>query len=234
MSRIAEKLCIVREQINSAAVNNHRNPEEVTLLAVSKTRPSEDLRAAYAEGQRDFGENYLQESLDKIAELNDLEICWHFIGPLQSNKTRAVAENFDWMHTVDRLKIAKRLSEQRPATLSPLNICLQVNISEEASKSGCTPADLPELAAAVAKLPGIQLRGLMAIPKATDNPDEQHQAFQAMKKLQQQLQPLHPQLDTLSMGMSGDMDAAIAEGSTMVRIGTAIFGARPPKTTDSK
>lgn len=234
MSRIAEKLCIVREQINSAAVNNHRNPEEITLLAVSKTRPSEDLRAAYAEGQRDFGENYLQESLDKIAELNDLEICWHFIGPLQSNKTRAVAENFDWMHTVDRLKIAKRLSEQRPATLPPLNICLQVNISEEASKSGCTPADLPELAAAVAQLPGIQLRGLMAIPKATDNPDEQHQAFQAMKKLQQQLQPLHPQLDTLSMGMSGDMDAAIAEGSTMVRIGTAIFGARSPKTTDSK
>lgn len=234
MSRIAEKLCIVREQINSAAVNNRRNPEEITLLAVSKTRPSEDLRAAYAEGQRDFGENYLQESLDKIAELNDLEICWHFIGPLQSNKSRAVAENFDWVHTVDRLKIAKRLSEQRPATLSPLNICLQVNISEEASKSGCTPADLPELAAAVAQLPGIQLRGLMAIPKATDNPDEQHQAFQAMKKLQQQLQPLHRQLDTLSMGMSGDMDAAIAEGSTMVRIGTAIFGARAPKTTDSK
>jgi len=199
-------------------------------LAVSKTRPAEELRAAYAQGQKDFGENYLQEALDKIYALQDLDLCWHFIGPLQSNKTRAVAEHFHWVHTVDRLKIAKRLSQQRSPDMPPLNLCIQVNISEEVSKSGCLPEELPGLAKSIAELPNIRLRGLMAIPKASEHLDEQCTAFASMRKLLQQLQSMDPTLDTLSMGMSNDMQAAIAEGATIVRIGTAIFGARTPKT----
>jgi len=229
MSSIAENLSQVRQQMKSAVRKTGRYTSQVLLLAVSKTRPADDLRQAYAEGQRDFGENYLQESLEKITTLQDLDICWHFIGPLQSNKTKAVAENFNWMHTVDRLKIAQRLSDQRPANLPPLNICVQVNISQEQSKSGVLPSELPELIAKISELPNICVRGLMAIPKATENPKEQQQAFAAMQTLLKQLQEAHPEMDTLSMGMSGDMDAAIAEGSTIVRIGTAIFGARPAK-----
>lgn len=232
ISSIAENLARVRDQIQSCAVKNHRSEQDVALLAVSKTRPAEDLRTAFNEGQRDFGENYLQEALEKIEALQDLDICWHFIGPLQSNKTRAVAESFHWLHTVDRIKIAKRLSEQRPANLPPLNICIQVNVSDEESKSGCKPDKLEELATEIVKLPNLCLRGLMAIPKASENSDEQRQAFARMKQLLKQLQFTYDSVDTLSMGMSGDMDSAIAEGATIVRIGTAIFGARPPKVTE--
>lgn len=229
MSSIAENLTQVRYQLSSAAEKHHQNPNEITLLAVSKTRPAADIQAAYEEGQRHFGENYLQESLDKINALQELDICWHFIGPLQSNKTRAVAENFDWMHTVDRFKIAQRLSDQRPEDMPPLNICVQVNISREASKSGCQPEDVAALVKQMSDLPNIIVRGLMAIPKASQDISEQRKVFAQMKSLQLELNTQHPQLDTLSMGMSGDMEAAIAEGATIVRIGTAIFGQRAPK-----
>lgn len=232
ISSIADNLVQVRSHIQASALKNKRSAQNVTLLAVSKTQPAENLRIAFNEGQRDFGENYLQEALEKIEALKDLDICWHFIGPLQSNKTRAVAENFHWMHTVDRLKIAKRLSEQRPANLPPLNICIQVNVSDEVSKSGCKPDKLEELATEIVKLPNLCLRGLMAIPKASENSDEQRQAFARMKQLLKQLQLTHDSVDTLSMGMSRDMDSAISEGATIVRIGTAIFGARPPKVTE--
>ncbi|EAR62878.1 YggS family pyridoxal phosphate-dependent enzyme [Neptuniibacter caesariensis] len=233
MSSIAKNLEKVRQQIADTAVQSNRQSNEITLLAVSKTRPADDLRSAYEEGQRHFGENYLQESLEKIQSLSDLDICWHFIGPLQSNKTRTVAENFDWMHTVDRLKIAQRLSAQRPEQLAPLNICIQVNISNEDSKSGCSPEQVAELADQISQLPNISLRGLMAIPKASSDPKEQAEAFQKMRLLQLELQQSHPQLDTLSMGMSGDMNEAISAGSTIVRVGTAIFGPRPPKIASS-
>jgi len=195
----------------------------VGLLAVSKTKPASDLREAFSAGLRDFGENYLQEALGKQTELSDLPLIWHFIGPIQSNKTRAIAENFAWVHSVDRLKIAQRLSEQRPADLPPLNICIQVNVSGEASKSGCTPEDLPALAQAISALPNLRLRGLMAIPEPTEDSDEQNAAFAAVRTLQDQL---NLPLDTLSMGMSHDLEAAIAQGATWVRIGTALFGAR--------
>lgn len=229
ISSIAENLAQVREQINSYAYKSDRSANDICLLAVSKTRPVEDLRTVYTEGQRDFGENYLQDAMEKIEVLQDLDICWHFIGPMQSNKTRSVAEHFNWVHTVDRLKIAKRLSEQRPQGMPPLNICIQVNISEEESKSGCSPEEASKLAAEIIKLPNLKLRGLMAIPKATDDPSEQQQAFYRLRNLQEQLKSIEPSLDTLSMGMSGDMEAAIAEGATIVRIGTAIFGPRAPK-----
>jgi pyridoxal phosphate enzyme (YggS family) len=193
------------------------------LLAVSKTKPAQALREAYAAGLRDFGENYLQEALGKQLELADLPLIWHFIGPIQSNKTRAIAEHFDWVHSVDRLKIAQRLSEQRPAELPPLNICIQVNVSGEASKSGCTPADLPALAEAISTLPRLKLRGLMAIPEPTEDRAEQDAAFAAVQRLQASL---NLPLDTLSMGMSHDLESAIAQGATWVRIGTALFGAR--------
>lgn len=229
MSSIANKLERVREQINTYASKSDRSPEEVTLLAVSKTKPAEDIRTAFNLGQKDFGENYLQESVDKIEALHDLDITWHFIGPLQSNKTRLVAENFDWVHTVDRLKIAQRLSDQRPDSLPPLNICVQVNISEEESKSGCKPSEVTKLVEQISLLPNICVKGLMAIPKATEDKHQQLQAFKAMKNLLASLQQRNPLMKTLSMGMSGDMEAAISEGATIVRIGTAIFGARPPK-----
>ncbi|WP_415902621.1 YggS family pyridoxal phosphate-dependent enzyme [Neptuniibacter sp. QD29_5] len=230
MSIIAKNLNKVRSEIASSATKSGRKTSDITLLAVSKTRPANDIRIAANEGQVHFGENYLQESLEKINELKALGLCWHFIGPLQSNKTRAVAENFDWLHTLDRFKIAKRLSEQRPADLAPLNVCIQVNISNEESKSGCLPSELTALVNVISELPNICVRGLMAIPKATQDAQEQQVAFAKMKALQLELQAKYPQLDTLSMGMSGDMDAAIAEGSTIVRIGTAIFGPRAPKS----
>jgi len=223
MSTIAKNIAKVGARIREAAQASNRDPSAIGLLAVSKTQPAAALREAFAAGQRHFGENYLQEALDKQRLLQDLPLTWHFIGPIQSNKTRAIAEHFDWVHSVDRLRIAQRLSEQRPADLAPLNVCLQVNISDEDSKSGCAPQDLAALASAVAALPHIRLRGLMAIPQPSDDPHQQRTAFAALRSLQQQL-PL--ELDTLSMGMSADLEAAVAEGSTWLRIGTAIFGAR--------
>ncbi|TFY93435.1 YggS family pyridoxal phosphate-dependent enzyme [Pseudomonas nabeulensis] len=223
MSTIADNIELVSQRIRAAADAVQRDPNSIHLLAVSKTKPAQAVRDAYAAGLRDFGENYLQEALGKQAELTDLPLSWHFIGPIQSNKTRAIAENFAWVHSVDRLKIAQRLSEQRPADLPPLNICIQVNVSGEASKSGCTPADLPALANAISALPRLKLRGLMAIPEPTEDRAAQDAAFAAVRDLQNSL---NPPLDTLSMGMSHDLESAIAQGATWVRIGTALFGAR--------
>ncbi|RDS93001.1 YggS family pyridoxal phosphate-dependent enzyme [Pseudomonas fluorescens] len=223
MSTIADNIGQVSQRIRAAADAVQRDANSIHLLAVSKTKPAQALREAYAAGMRDFGENYLQEALGKQAELTDLPLSWHFIGPIQSNKTRAIAENFAWVHSVDRLKIAQRLSEQRPADLPPLNICIQVNVSGEASKSGCTPADLPALANAISALPRLKLRGLMAIPEPTDDRAEQDAAFASVRDLQNSL---NLPLDTLSMGMSHDLESAIAQGATWVRIGTALFGAR--------
>jgi PLP dependent protein len=226
MKNIVDNICAVRAQITQAAQLAGRAPQSIQLLAVSKTRQADELRQAFAAGQQAFGENYLQESLDKIAALTDLAIEWHFIGPIQSNKTRPIAEHFHWVHSVDRAKVARRLSEQRPADMAPLNICLQVNISAEASKSGCRPSDVPALAREVAQLPRLKLRGLMAIPAATEDSQQQQRAFGDLRRLLQQLQTELPQLDTLSMGMSADLEAAISEGASIVRIGTAIFGPR--------
>ncbi|KAF1057187.1 MAG: Pyridoxal phosphate homeostasis protein [Pseudomonas citronellolis] len=223
MSTIAKNIAKVRERIREAEQAVRREPGSVALLAVSKTKPATDIRAAFEAGQRDFGENYLQEALGKQAELADLALTWHFIGPIQSNKTRPIAEHFHWVHSVDRLKIAQRLSEQRPAGLPPLNVLLQVNVSGEDSKSGCAPQDLPALAQAVAVLPNLTLRGLMAIPEPTEDLAAQHAAFARLRQLGADL---NLGLDTLSMGMSHDLEAAIAEGATWVRIGTALFGAR--------
>lgn len=223
MSTIADNILQVSSRIQAATAAAGRTENSVQLLAVSKTKPAEALREAYAAGLRDFGENYLQEALGKQLELADLPLIWHFIGPIQSNKTRAIAEHFDWVHSVDRLKIAQRLSEQRPADMPPLNICIQVNVSGEASKSGCTPADLPALAEAINALPRLKLRGLMAIPEPTEDRAEQDAAFAAVQRLQDSL---NLPLDTLSMGMSHDLESAIAQGATWVRIGTALFGAR--------
>ncbi|NUO85918.1 MAG: YggS family pyridoxal phosphate-dependent enzyme [Cupriavidus sp.] len=228
MSVIAANLQAVRQGIAAAAQQAGRQPADVALLAVSKTVSPDRIRAAYAAGQREFGENYVQEGIDKIAALADLRdrLQWHFIGPLQSNKTRPVAEHFDWVHTIDRLKIAERLSAQRPAGMPALQACIQVNISGEASKSGVAPAEVPALAHAVAALPNLRLRGLMAIPEPGHDPAAQRRPFAAMRAMLQALRADGLALDTLSMGMSGDMEAAIAEGATLVRIGTAIFGAR--------
>ena len=223
MSTIAENIAKVGERIRAAAQASGRDLDHIGLLAVSKTKPAAAVREAYAAGIRDFGENYLQEALEKQAELSELPLIWHFIGPIQSNKTKPIAEHFAWVHSVDRLKIAQRLSEQRPADLPPLNICLQVNVSAEDSKSGCAPAELAALALAVSQLPNLRLRGLMAIPEPTDDVAAQQAAFARLRELRDGL-PLT--LDTLSMGMSHDLDAAIAEGATWVRIGTALFGAR--------
>ncbi|MFJ3074173.1 MULTISPECIES: YggS family pyridoxal phosphate-dependent enzyme [Pseudomonas] len=229
MSTIADNLSALAKRIDSAARAVGRDPASVQLLAVSKTKPASAIREIHAAGVRDVGENYLQEALNKQGELRDLPLIWHFIGPIQSNKTKAIAEHFDWVHSVDRLKIAQRLSEQRPAGLPALNICLQVNVSGEASKSGCAPADLPALANAVAALPNLRLRGLMAIPEPTDDRAEQEAAFASLRQLQEQL---GLGLDTLSMGMSHDLEAAIAQGATWVRIGTALFGARSYPASD--
>lgn len=223
MSTIAGNIAQVEARIRAAALAVQRDVTSIHLLAVSKTKPAAALREAYAAGVRDFGENYLQEARAKQVELADLPLCWHFIGPIQSNKTRDIAEHFAWVHSVDRLKIAQRLSDQRPADLPPLNICIQVNVSGEASKSGCNPADLPALAAAISALPRLKLRGLMAIPEPTEDRAEQDAAFATVRTLQESL---NMGLDTLSMGMSHDLESAIAQGATWVRIGTALFGAR--------
>ncbi|MDT8311070.1 MAG: YggS family pyridoxal phosphate-dependent enzyme [Methylophaga sp.] len=226
MAEIKKRLQTVLQQIRAAETAENRPPESVKLLAVSKTWPADKLRELALAGQQDFGENYLQEALSKIVDLADLALTWHFIGPIQSNKTRDIATHFDWVHSVDRLKIAERLSTQRNNNLAPLNICLQVNIDAEDSKAGVTADALLNLATDVAKLPHLQLRGLMVIPQATDNVAAQHDAFQRSFQLYHALQSRFHHIDTLSMGMSADLTAAIAEGSTMVRIGTALFGQR--------
>ncbi|TDQ37045.1 YggS family pyridoxal phosphate-dependent enzyme [Thiopseudomonas denitrificans] len=227
MSTITENIARVRSRIAAAAQACQRPAGQIGLLAVSKTHPASAIGQAYRAGLHDMGENYLQEALEKQAQLSDLPLVWHFLGNIQSNKTRAVAEHFDWAHAVDRLKIAERLSAQRPAGRSPLNICLQVNISGEASKSGCAPAELPELARAVEKLDNVRLRGLMVIPQPSHDTEEQRAAFRQTRLLLEQVNGLlQTPMDCLSMGMSDDLEAAIAEGATWVRIGTAIFGAR--------
>lgn len=212
--------------MEAAARAAGRRPDEAVLLAVSKTFPAEAVRAAYQAGQMRFGENYVQESLHKMEALRDLAIEWHFIGPIQSNKTRPIAEHFAWVHGVDRLKIAERLSAQRPPQLPPLQVCIEVNISGETSKDGAAPDQVAVLAQAIAALPNLKLRGLMAIPAPCDNAAEQRAAFARLRELYKRLNRQGLQLDTLSMGMSHDFPAAIAEGATIVRIGTAIFGQR--------
>jgi pyridoxal phosphate enzyme (YggS family) len=228
MSDIAHNLEAVRNRIIRAAQAAGRDPASIRLLAVSKTFPAEDVRAALGANQSAFGENYVQEALAKVEALADLRerVEWHFIGPLQSNKTRPVAEHFDWVHSVDRLKIAQRLSEQRPVNLPPLNVCLQVNVSGEASKSGVAAADAPALAREIAALPRLALRGLMSIPEPSEDVDAQRAAHRTLRTLFDDLRGEGIALDTLSMGMSADLESAVLEGSTMVRIGTAIFGNR--------
>ena len=232
----------IRERIAQTCQRAGRQADSVLLIAVSKTFPAEAVVQAANAGQRHFGENYLQEAVDKIARVKEMapalsdgdvdanRLIWHFIGPLQSNKTRAVAEHFDWVHSIEREKVARRLSEQRPAQLPPLNVCIQVNVSGEQTKSGVTPEEALPLAAVIAGLPNLRLRGLMSIPEATDDVSLQRQRFARLRSLLQQLNQVRtasqPALDTLSMGMSADMEAAILEGATMVRIGTAIFGSR--------
>ncbi len=224
MATITQRLGQIHSQINEAALACNRQPSSVLLLAVSKTKPAEEIAAAYLAGQRHFGENYLQEALGKQRQLGAYDITWHFIGPIQSNKTRALSAYFNWVHSVDSLKIATRLSGQRPAHLPPLNICLQVNISDEPSKSGVTLDELPQLCAQVVKLPKLRLRGVMAIPAPQHDFDSQCLPYKALYQAVVGLNM--PQLDTFSFGMSGDLKAAIAEGSTIVRIGTALFGGR--------
>lgn len=240
MSLISQNLQAVHEAIAQSAQRYDRNPTEIVLLAVSKTFPAEDVVTAWKAGQVRFGENYVQEGVDKIARVAELlglpstdggvvETSapeWHFIGPIQSNKTRPIAEHFLWVHSVDRDKIASRLSEQRPAQLPPLNVCIQVNISGEESKSGVAPEQCAALARHIQSLPHLQLRGLMAVPEATEDEAAQRRAFAALRELSVQLAQEGIKLDTLSMGMSADLSAAVAEGSTMVRIGSAIFGKR--------
>ncbi|MDU2937727.1 MAG: YggS family pyridoxal phosphate-dependent enzyme [Enterobacteriaceae bacterium] len=229
MNDIAHNLAQVRDKISAAASRCGRASEEVTLLAVSKTKPASAVAEAIAVGQRAFGENYVQEGVEKILHFRETGVeglQWHFIGPLQSNKSRLVAEHFDWCHTVDRLRIASRLSEQRPAHLPPLNVLIQVNISDEESKSGVSLAEIDALADAIVELRGVTLRGLMAIPAPESDYVRQFAVAGQMAVAFTRLKTRYPTVDTLSLGMSDDMDAAIAAGSTMVRIGTAIFGAR--------
>ncbi|KAF0200842.1 MAG: alanine racemase domain [Gallionellaceae bacterium] len=226
MTAILSNLQAIRRAIAQAAQAAQRDPASIMLLAVSKTFPPAAVREAHAAGQHAFGENYVQEALDKISALRDLDLEWHFIGPIQSNKTRVIAENFAWVHGVDRLKIAQRLSEQRPHELPPLNICLQVNVSGEESKSGIAPSDAAELAREVSILPRLKLRGLMAIPAPEDDVPAQRRPFAQLRELAQTITAQGITLDTLSMGMSHDFAAAIQEGATIIRVGTAIFGKR--------
>ena len=229
---IADKLAHVNARIASACAAAGRDVQSVTLLAVSKTQGASAVVEAHAAGQRCFGENYVQEAVDKIEALADLKPRpeWHLIGPLQSNKTRVVAERFDWVHTVDRLKLAERLSAQRPSSMAPLSVCLQVNVSGEASKAGVAPDEVAELARAVAALPRLTLRGLMAIPEPVGDFESQRRPHRRLRELLESLRADGLSVDTLSMGMSADLEAAIAEGATIVRVGSAIFGARPAAT----
>jgi len=228
MSETAANIAKVKARIQQAARENRRDANSVRLLAVSKTRQSTDIRDAFVAGVQDFGENYVQEAESKMRALEDLPLVWHLIGPLQSNKTAFVAAHFHWVHSLDRLKIARRLDEQHPRNLPPLNVCLQINIDGEANKSGIAPEALPDFAAQVATLPQLSLRGLMAIPDPGQGGDGLESAFRRMSRLYQRLQQQFPRLpiDTLSMGMSADLELAIAAGSTLVRIGTGIFGSR--------
>ena len=226
MTTIASNLQAVRNAMVAAAVKANRAPGDISLLAVSKTFAHTAIREAYRAGQTRFAESYVQEALDKIAALEDLPIEWHYIGPIQSNKTRAIAEHFAWAHSVDRLKIAERLSAQRPQNLPPINVCLQVNVSGEDSKGGVAPDEVAELAQAVSRLQQLRLRGLMAIPAPGDEVAAQRLPFAQLRELRDQLNRQGLTLDTLSMGMSHDFAAAIAEGATMVRVGSAIFGER--------
>ena len=228
MSAIATNLQAVRKRIADAALACARDEGKVALLAVSKTWPAACIREAANAGQRAFGENYVHEGLDKIGALAGLGLEWHFIGPLQSNKTRPVAEHFDWVHTVDRIKVAERLAAQRPAGMAPLQVCVQVNISGEDSKSGCRPEEAAALCRAVAALPRLKLRGLMAIPAPADDAAAQRAPLRRLRELRDDIASTGIALDTLSMGMSHDLEAAVAEGATLVRIGTAIFGERNP------
>ena len=223
---ISKNIGQIQQKIADYATKYGRSANDIHLLAVSKTKPASDIKQAYQAGIHDFGESYLQEALEKITELAELDICWHFIGSIQSNKTRDIAQHFNWVHSVDRLKIAQRLSEQRSTELPDLNICLQINLSDEASKSGIKLSQLNQLATQIKTLPHIKLRGLMAIPAKKDTLKEQRDLFHQMQQLLNSLNQQGHQLDTLSMGMSNDLEAAIAEGATMIRIGTAIFGAR--------
>ncbi len=230
---IETSLSLVRQRIRKAEREALREPHDVTLIAVSKTRPAADLARAYATGQRQFGENYVNELSDKVAALQDLDIEWHFIGALQSNKSRAVAEQAHWLHTLDRAKLAQRLHDQRPSEMAPLHVCIQINLDAQPSKAGLAPDDLDGIAAlarSIADLSRLRLRGLMAIPAPQTNTAAQGTSLRRLKALQHTLLPEFPSLDTLSMGMSDDLEAAVLEGSTMVRIGSAIFGRRAPKT----
>ncbi|MCY7296125.1 YggS family pyridoxal phosphate-dependent enzyme [Alteromonas sp. a30] len=227
MLTIANRLKSALDSIQDFAQNAKRHPSEIRLLAVSKTKPNDAIKEAWKAGQRMFGENYVQEGIQKVQSLSELsDIEWHFIGPLQSNKTKQVAEHFDWVQSIEREKIAERLSQQRPEAKAPLQVCIQVNISDEENKSGVAPNAVFALAETIHALPNLTLRGLMAIPANTESKAEQKQAFQAMHDLYKRLQATYPQVDTLSIGMSGDMQSAIECGSTMVRVGTAIFGPR--------
>lgn len=223
---VASNLTAVTDRIRVAEHQAHRIPQSVTLLAVSKTKPAALIEAASAAGQRCFGENYAQEAVEKAEALKHLNLEWHFIGPIQSNKTRGLATHMDWIHTVEREKIARRLNDQRPDDMAPLNICLQVNISGEASKAGILSTEVLTLADAISALPKLRLRGLMAIPAPSEGIDAQRRPFKALKDIWDELKGTYPELDTLSMGMSGDLEAAVLEGATIVRIGTDVFGAR--------
>lgn len=230
MSAIAANISRIRAEIQQAALAAGRNANDIMLLAVSKGQGTEAVLKAYHAGIRDFGESYLQEALGKVAALPQPDIRWHFLGPVQSNKTRRIAEHFAWLHSLDRLAIAERLAHQRPAGLPPLQVCLQVNLDDEPSKSGAAPAALEPLAQAVTRLPGLRLRGLMTIPRPRHHIAEQRQAFRRLADLLDQLRLRSPSLaglDTLSMGMSADLQAAVAEGATIVRVGRALFGPRP-------
>lgn len=226
MASIPRNLDALRLRIEAACKAAGRPSDAVELLAVSKTFGADAVRAAHAAGQHAYGENYLQEALDKQAQLSDLALQWHFIGPIQSNKTRGIAEHFDWAHGIERLKIAQRLSEQRPGSLPPLNVCVQVNVSGEGSKSGCAPDEVPALCAAVARLPRLRLRGLMAIPAPVAQAADPRAPFRRLRELFETLRRSGLEVDTISAGMSDDLEAAIAEGSTLVRVGSAIFGNR--------
>ncbi|MCF2898909.1 YggS family pyridoxal phosphate-dependent enzyme [Pseudoalteromonas sp. APAL1] len=227
MVTIAERLTSAYARIAQAAKNNQRNEQSINLLAVSKTKPTDDIIAAYEQGQRLFGESYVQEAVTKVAALAEYkDIVWHFIGPIQSNKSALVASHFDWVQSVDRIKIAKRLNEQRPSDKSPLNVLIQVNISLEEAKSGCHPDEVMTLAEFISQCDNLCLRGVMAIPAKTDDTAQQLQYFEQLSACFDKLKAQYPQVDTLSMGMSNDVEAAIAAGSTMVRIGTDIFGQR--------
>ncbi len=227
MKNIRQRLQQVLDSIRAAESEFGRSPGCVELLAVSKTRSPEEVRAAFAAGQHAFGENYVQEAVTKMDALADLPLHWHFIGPLQSNKARVAAERFDWVHSVDRLKVARRLNDLRPADLAPLNVCLQINVSDEASKSGIAPDAAVELASAVAALPRLRLRGLMTMPALEHDFERQRAQFRVLSRCLEQLRQDGFAVDTLSMGTTGDLRAAIAEGATLVRVGTGVFGPRP-------